>query len=546
MTSIPIVNEGTTPVTAAPTPPSVAVITDQDWALQEAETARLDGFSGVHDVLKTVDYWFEREVHSLEQEAEQLALQWAEQNLPTLHANGNDPLPPEDVLAKHAGQIWRSWPERMQVKMQDAIDGAAAVMARSVAEARAALVEMKLTRLKMEEAESRIEELRRESELHRGPIQYVAMMGKWTAVSLSVLLVIVEFIANQPVFRILWPMNSEVSAALRGEIRNVPPEGLWSGIELSLREIVSFFEASMLALVVVVILFLLAKTFGLALRPLFALRSEDHPFASRSISAMHRQKKVLLWASGIGTAFVLIFLVLSRSMAPTVAEGRVPAARSELTRLVSERDSLLRARQIVPSELSVRILQAKDKVEQLESDLAFAQNIAQNNVSILLLNVSLVAFALVIGFMGDARDVNDTLGEHPDLKPLKDKCLRLTEAQVVHSGVARRALLNGELALGQLQSLLRSRPLATIDAKRSRLNAIIPRWRSTNVRRRGIDAASVEAFRRSPALALVDIGDSIPMVKPAGTEDYARDLQDIRDEVFTLERSSATSREAME
>jgi hypothetical protein len=185
-------------------------------------------------------------------------------------------------------------------------------------------------------------------------------------------------------------------------------------------------------------------------------------------------------------------------------------------------------------------------VEQLESDLAFAQNIAQNNVSILLLNVSLVAFALVIGFMGDARDVNDTLGEHPDLKPLKDKCLRLTEAQVVHSGVARRALLNGELALGQLQSLLRSRPLATIDAKRSRLNAIIPRWRSTNVRRRGIDAASVEAFRRSPALALVDIGDSIPMVKPAGTEDYARDLQDIRDEVFTLERSSATSREAME
>jgi hypothetical protein len=545
MTAIPIPDASLSTSPAIPTPVSTAAITDRSRALQDSDSARPDGFSGVHDVQKNVDYWFEREVHSLEQEAERLADQWASENLPTLHASGTDVLPPEEVLAKHAGQIWRSWPERMQVKMQDAIDGAAAVLARSVSEARAALVEMKLTRLKIAEAETRIEELRRESELHKGPIQYDALMSNFIANALTIPLILVEFVANQPVFRILWPMNPEVATALRNELANSSPTGWFAGPLLSMREIVGYFEASLLALVVVIILFLLSKTFGRALRPMFALRASDHPFANRSIAAMHRQKKVLLWAAGTGTLFVLIFLFMSRSMAPAVAAGRIPSAKDELSRLTVERDSLRAVKEIPPSDLAIRIAMAKDKLDHLEGDLAFAENISRNNVSILLLNVSLVAFALVVGFMNDKRDVSDTLGEHPDLKPLKEKCLRLTEAQVSHSGIARKALLDGELALGQLQSLLRSRPLATIDAKKSRLNAIIPRWRSTNVRLRGIDAASVEAFRRSPILNLPDIADSVPMVRPAGVDDYEKELQGIRSDVFRLERESETSREVL-
>jgi hypothetical protein len=499
----------------------------------------LGSFSGVHDVQKTVDHWFEREVHEIEKEADRYAVAWAQENLPTLTDDTQNVLPPEAVLMKRAGELWQRWPERIQVKMQDAIDAGAAELRGCISAARAAIAETKLVRAQLRDAESKIEDIRAEMARTQGPVRYGRFLSLPSTILLSVLLVVVEFIANQPVFRLIWPMQPELASTLSESANRVAAQGgLLSGARIALVQTLGFFEASVLAFAVVILLFVLAKSLGTALRPLVALKPDDYPFASRSIKSLHRQKALAGIFCLAGTIAVVSFLFAARQGASGLVQGRLDVASRQLGGIQAHADSLERTGEPVPSTLAMALGAAQAEVERLTHDRDFAVTVKAENGSILVLNVSLVCFALVVGFMGAARDISDTMGEHPDLPRLKEKCSRLAEQLIRHAVVAREQVTRGELAIGRVNSLLRSRPLATLDAKRQRLESIIPRWRAANAQLRGIQPESITAFRRSAAVDLPIIPSNIVLTRPEGFEGAATVLEEISAVLYGVERET--------
>lgn len=527
-----------------PAPPTLSEASSPTLIMplaEQAEATESGGFSGVHDVQKTVDHWFERETHQIETAADRLAAQWAQENLPTLTGVGEEILPPEEMLVTLCGELWQRWPERIQVKMQDAIDSTGADLAGRVGGARAALVEMKVARTQLRDSEEKIESIRREMAATQGPVRYTRYFSTYFTWFLTALLIAVEFIANQPVFRIIWPMQADVAAALSDQIQRAANSGWMSGIKIAAIETVSFFEASMLAFAVVVLLFVLAKALGTALRPIVALRARDYPFASRSIDSLHRQKYVLGAAALVGTVAVVGFLFLSRGSASRVVQKRVAAVELKVNGVQNYADSLKALGEIPGSDVVANLVRLREELSRLENELSFADTIEQNNTSILILNLSLVCFALVVGFMSDERDLSDTMGEHPDLPRLKEKCVKLTESLVRHGGEAREQLMQGQVSVGRMKSLLRSRPLATLEAKRERLKSIVPRWRTENARLRGLDPSSIASFRRVVLLELPEIPRSIPLVPPDTFADHEVELKAVSTSIFSVEREVETT-----
>lgn len=506
------------------------------------DAADSSGYSGVHDVIKTVDHWFERETHQIEREADRLAADWANENLPTLNGGGETRLEPEEMLAKLCGELWQRWPERVQVKMQDAIDSASADLAKSVGMARAALVEMRVAGADLRETEQKVEQMRREAELRNGKVKYEAFLPTWATRFLTILLVAVEFIANQPVFRIIWPMQSDVAAGLSEQLERAANSGILSGLKIAAYETFSYFEATVLAFAVVVLLFVLAKSLGTSTRPIVALKEQDHPYASRSIAALHRQKKTLGAVAGVGVVAVLAFLFMSRAGATEIVEGRVKEARLRVSQIQQLADSLDANGDGAGSTTILQLSQAQDEVFRLDEQLAFAKTVESNNVAIVVLNISLVCFAFVVGFMGDKRDLTDVEGEHPDFQRLREKCTKLHEQIVRYANQAREHVTQGQLAESRLASLHRSRPLATLDAKRARLDSIIPRWRTTNARLRGLDPVSIAAFRRPEDLALPQITRNIQLVRPETVDSSSKELKDLIPAIYGAERGLVENR----
>src|SRR5882762_1515015 len=80
--------------------------------------------NGVHAVTKKTDYWFNRELALIEQEATKLAAQWAEKGLPRHDVERVGVLEPEQVLGMKSLELFRQWHRRVRIKMQDQIQSA--------------------------------------------------------------------------------------------------------------------------------------------------------------------------------------------------------------------------------------------------------------------------------------------------------------------------------------------------------------------------------------------------------------------------------------
>jgi len=93
--------------------------------------------NGVHAVTKKTDYWFNRELSLIEQEATKFAAEWAEKGLPRHDVERVGVLEPEQVLGMKCLELFRQWRRRVRVKMQDQIQTASANLNRLIGEARA-------------------------------------------------------------------------------------------------------------------------------------------------------------------------------------------------------------------------------------------------------------------------------------------------------------------------------------------------------------------------------------------------------------------------
>ncbi|HEU4747862.1 MAG TPA: hypothetical protein VFS56_05125, partial [Gemmatimonadaceae bacterium] len=63
--------------------------------------------NGVHAITKKTDYWFNRELYQIEQEAKQLAAEWADKGLPRHDVERAGVLEPEQVLGMKCLELFR-------------------------------------------------------------------------------------------------------------------------------------------------------------------------------------------------------------------------------------------------------------------------------------------------------------------------------------------------------------------------------------------------------------------------------------------------------
>ncbi|MFL5640582.1 MAG: hypothetical protein ACJ78M_14525, partial [Gemmatimonadaceae bacterium] len=212
----------------------------------------LEAGNGVHAITKKTDYWFNRELYQLEQEAKHLAAEWAEKGLPRHDVARTGVLEPEQVLAMKALELFRQWRRRVRVKMQDQIQTASATLNRLIGESRAEVNALEATANERKNTRTQIESFQQFKEPEGARVGYDRILkssfGFW---AFAIILTIAEFTANFPVFRLLLPMNSTL-VTLAATLGEAAEAHTWlAGPLVLLQDILLHFEAFLVALIAV-------------------------------------------------------------------------------------------------------------------------------------------------------------------------------------------------------------------------------------------------------------------------------------------------------
>lgn len=483
---------------------------------------------GVHQVTKKTDYWFEREVYEIEKQAREAARMWAEKGLPRHDVPRTEPFEPEQVLAKRCAQLFRDWQLRVRTKMQDAIERGSQQLGEQVATLRSRVARLDTLGLELSEREGKIEKIRRELESADGrPVRYTPFVPTWVFWTCAVLLVLVEFFANFPIFRLLLPLDGALEQAAANAAANVDDSWL-AGIQLFGKNLLWNIEAGLVAAVAVIVLVVLGKQFGKSLRPIVTLKESDHPLASHTVRTHKRQHIASLTISAIGLACVLAFLGITRERIAITADSRV---YQDSTLLNGKEAAFDKAKakndHAEMSRLEQSIQTVGDALERHKDAAAYAKTVKLNNWSIFFLNLGLIATAAMLGFGNAHADLGERHGEHPDLVKLRDRCAELRRDMVTVEAEARTAVGHGRGSIGYVQHLLRSHPLRGWESKMKRLEGVVPLFRGENARERGLDPANVRAFDLPPALELPPLDEAISFTEPT---EFAR-LKDELDEL---------------
>ena len=500
--------------------------TIEDDAQREAEQAD----DGVFAITRNTDYWFEREVGVIERNAREQATAWAQQGLPRHDLARTEPFEPEQVIAARCGQLFRDWHRRVKTKMQDAIESASQEVGRQVAVLRNSLTQLEAIRSESGDLKSRIVRLRAESERDAGrPVRYARFVSPAFFWAAATMLAVVEFFANFPVFRLMLPMSHTLTAAAQDAAGNIDDRSLWAGPVMLGHEMLMHFEATVVALVAVIILVLLGKSLGGAVRPLLAFHEKEYPLAADTIRAHRRQSWALFGASLVGIVCVLSFLYMSRGGIAGIASERVATQRAAIDSLVAQSNTpgidRTRLGAILP-----RIDRAQKTQVQLEDDAAYAKTVQQNNGPILGLNLGLIFTAIILGFCYKAEDLNDTKGEHPEITSARERLSELDKELFGAVDAGRNAESMAHAGISRVRHLLSANPLRESKAKLRRLEGVIPLFRGENARLRGLDPANIRAFEHATDLGLTVIEEDETFREPTEFARLGEELSTLRAE----------------
>lgn len=470
--------------------------------------------NGVHAITRNTDYWFEREIHVIERNAREQAGEWATKGLPRHDVVRTEPLEPEQVLAAHCTQLFREWQSRVRTKMQDAIEEGSQAVGRQVAALRNAITGLEAIRGENAELASRITRLRAEAERDAAqPVRYERYINGWLFWPGAVILATVEFFANFPVFRLMLPMSRILGGAAQSAADTVNEQSWLAGPQLLLREMLLHFEATVVALVAVIVLVLLGKTLGSSLRPLFAFSAADHPLAANTIRAHRRQKMLLVGASLAGIVLVLGFLYAARGNIADLAQQRVAEVDRQIVQM--QRKDSLATDDATKAGIEGQILIAQQNRNLLDDDAAYARTVARINTPIALLNMALVLTALVLGFSYKSDGLSDKRGEHPEIVAARERMARLDQEMFVALGQGRQAESQAHAEIARVHHLLRANPLREWRSKLERLEGVIPLFRGENARLRGLDPANIRAFDLPGALDLPPVQQGETFQEPS-------------------------------
>jgi preprotein translocase subunit SecG len=489
-----------------------------------------DEGNGVHAITKKTDYWFNRELYDLEQEAKHLAAEWAEKGLPRHDVARVGVLEPEQVLGMKCLELFRQWHRRVRVKMQDHIQSASASLNRLIGESRAEVNALDATANERKNTSAQIESLQQFKESDPPRVGYdrifKSSIGFWI---FAIILAMAEFTANFPVFRLLLPMDSTL-VQLASTLGEAAEAHTWlAGPLVLFQDILLHFEAFLVALIAVVILVLLGKTSGSSLRSIIAFRASESPMAATTIKA-HRRQHVTIFVIGLfGIVSVLSFMYFSRAQIAATAQSRVRADSVSLKQALLQQQEAGSDLAKAPAAMQ-RVNDATRTLRQHLDDAAYAETVQRINNAIVWLNIGLVLAAMTLGFVYKKEDLTDRQGEHPSLKPLRKKLQELEREALSHARAGRIAMSAAAAELGRINHLLESHPLRDWQGKQDRLQSVILQFRGENARLRGLDPANVIAFAQPSRIVFPDLNENEEMRRPVELDSLLQDLTEVEAE----------------
>jgi preprotein translocase subunit SecG len=489
-----------------------------------------DEGNGVHAITKKTDYWFNRELYQIEQEAKHLAAEWAEKGLPRHDVERAGVLEPEQVLGMKCLELFRQWRRRVRVKMQDQIQTASAALNRLIGESRSEVNALDATASERKATQAQIDGFLQFKEPEGARVGYDRILkssvGFWIFAGI---LTVAEFTANFPVFRLLLPMNSTL-VTLAATLGEAAESHTWlAGPLVLFQDILLHFEAFLVALIAVVILVFLGKTTGSSARSIVAFSESEHPMAATTIKAHRRQHTFIFTASLLGIVSVLTFLYYSRAQIAETAQSRV---RSDSVSLRQAEQQLQEAGSDLTRTAAgmQRVMDAQRTLQQHTDDAAYAQTVQRINRPIVWLNVGLVLAAMTLGFVYKKEDLTDRQGEHPSLKPLRKKLQSLEREALAHARDARTAMSGASAEAGRINHLLESHPLRESQAKQDRLQSVIVQFRGENARLRGLDPANVVAFAQPSRILFPELDEDEELRRPTELDRLLQDLSHVEAE----------------
>ena len=484
------------PEAAAPAPEDATWLAAYDTADEPVVPGGPPGAGGLRALTKSVDRWFAIEAHQLEKEARESAAQWAQAGLPRSDAPAEAELPSEQALRRRASEIFTQWVQKVTTRVQDAIEANAQRARQGLNDIGYSMEEIRRARAESVAADERIEAL---EAVNRGRESSFGFRSYWDwrwFVPAILLLVVVDWVANVPVFQELLPQDADVAGAWQVMAAEAERHGALAGLYRMWYRVALAPEVALLALGVIVFLVVLAHIFGESVRRLIAVHERDVPEAGRSVRQYRRQFWIPAGVGLIGGIAVITFLFLARQEIASFADSRLTHTTEQIATLDRQIASATQAGNINEvARLSALRPALEDELRTREERRNYADRIRATNVPIAILNAVLFLTAALLGYLKVRDEVTAADPQDPRLVELLQRKRELRESVERHRAAIRAADREAREAIAWAEFLAQSKPFEDWEGRRDRLARVIPVFRAENARLRGIDPQNIAAFR---------------------------------------------------
>lgn len=458
--------------------------------------------SGLHQVIKSTDFWFNYQLSLLEKFAVAEAVEWAKAGIPRQDAPLEGELPIETILKARASEIFQEWIARIKRRVQDSIQAAYAEAGDKIVQFRHLFAQLERSTVEINTTESAIcdreEALRNQQKTFGAP----ALLNKWSYFGIFTLLAIIDWIANVPIFSELLPAEFGSRQLWQQLAVAAEKSGATGGIKMVWYRFLFHPDVSIFAFGVVIFLMLMAHFEGEALRRWIVFNPDDEPLLAPTLRAQRRQTFAPMIAAFLAMFLAISFLYFSRSklieataIGLNQAQHDVEDADRKLVEAKSPQGDLNK----VP-ELQQRLNQVRSKLDDWQERDRFAKDIGTMNTPILLLNIVLALTALTAAYCVTKPNIVEGKLVDPLIPELKLKLSSLRLEVVNQRQLLRTLDASIQTSISRAKYLAGTRPLAEWEAKTQRLNAVVTLFRAQNARARGVDPESIIAFKQRSAI----------------------------------------------
>jgi len=500
--------------------------------------------SGLQQVIKSTDSWFNSELSQLEQFAVAQGAEWAKAGIPRQDAPLKGELPIEATLKARASEIFQEWIARTKRKVQDSIQAAYAEATEKIVQFRHIFAQLERNTVEINATESLIRDREEELRSQQKTFGAQALLPKWLYWVIFPSVAIIDWIANVPIFTELLPSEFGRREIWRQLAANAQKSGALGGVKMLGERMLFHLDVSIFALGVVVFLMAMAHFAGSSLRRWLVLNPNDEPLLAPALKTHRRQTYAPFLLAVLGMLLAVSFLYGARrklveatTIGITQAQQEVEDAEKQVMEAKGPGGDLSKL-----PELQQRLNEVKSRRDDWRERDRFAKDIGMMNTPILLLNIVLALTAMTAAYCVTEPKVSEGKVLDPLIPELKSKVAAL-RLDVVDQRQSLRTLdTNIQAAISRAKYLASTRPLANSDAKARRLNSVVPLFRAENARARGVDPESIIAFKqRSTTIALPPVPNDafhIP-VELAALEGEFRNLR------YELRRNAAGEAQPM-